>query len=197
GLKEGQIVNKLQDAYDKEHVKLVTDTDVLGNVPSIKEKPEGSKSKGGIVVRGIDDVAVRFSRCCNPIPGDEIVGFVTRGRGISIHRTDCVNVIHMSDLDRSRLIEAEWQTGLKLEKNESYSVEINIFAQNRTGLLVDISKVFTEHKIDMKSLNVRTSKQDVVTMSVSFSVHNSQELNNLTNKLLPIQNVIDVERTRG
>ena len=197
GLKEGQIVNKLQDAYDKEHVKLVTDTNVLGNVPSIKEKPEGSKSKGGIVVRGIDDVAVRFSRCCNPIPGDEIVGFVTRGRGISIHRTDCVNVIHMSDLDRSRLIEAEWQTGLKSEKNESYSVEINIFAQNRTGLLVDISKVFTEHKIDMKSLNVRTSKQDVVTMSVSFSVHNSQELNNLTNKLLPIQNVIDVERTRG
>lgn len=197
GLKEGQIVNKLQDAYDKENKKMATDSDILESMPSIKEKAKGAKNKGGIIVRGIDDVAVRFSRCCSPIPGDEIVGFVTRGRGISIHRTDCVNVIHMNDFDRSRLIEAEWQTGSKSEKNESYSVEINIFAHNRTGLLVDISKVFTEHKIDVKSLNVRTSKQEIVTMSVSFCVHNSGELTNLTNKLLPIQNVIDVERTRG
>ena len=69
------------------------------------------KSKSGIIVKGIDDVAVRFSKCCNPLPGDEIVGFITRGRGISIHRTDCVNIMNISESDRARLIDAEWQAG--------------------------------------------------------------------------------------
>ena len=68
-----------------------------------------AKSKGGIVVKGIDDVAVRFSKCCSPVPGDEIVGYVTRGRGVSIHRTDCVNIINLSSEERVRLIDAEWQ----------------------------------------------------------------------------------------
>ena len=75
-----------------------------------KNKVHIAKSKSGIVVKGIDDVAVRFSRCCNPVPGDEIVGFVTRGRGLSIHRTDCVNIIHLTEAERARLIDAEWES---------------------------------------------------------------------------------------
>ncbi len=91
-------------------------------------------------------------------PGDEIVGFVTRGRGITIHRTDCVNVLNMSEMDRARLIEAEWQPAEN--KSEKYMAEIQVYANNRTGLLVDLSKIFTERKIDMRTINSRTSKQE-------------------------------------
>ena len=94
GLKEGQVVNRLVEEYDKEHKQEITDEVVLERVAEAsKNKVHIAKSKSGIVVKGIDDMAVRFSRCCNPVPGDEIVGFVTRGRGLSIHRTDCVNKI--------------------------------------------------------------------------------------------------------
>ena len=96
-------------------------------------------AKAGITVQGIDDVSVRFAKCCSPIPGDEIVGFVTRGRGITIHRTDCVNVLNMSEMDRSRLIEAEWQP-TDNKGSEKYMAEIQVYANNRTGLLVDLSK---------------------------------------------------------
>lgn len=108
-MKEGQVFNKLVEAYDKENKKNLTDEQVLEAASETQEKLHIAKSKSGIVVKGIHDVAVRFSKCCNPIPGDEIVGFVTRGRGITIHRTDCVNVLNMSETDRTRLIEAEWQ----------------------------------------------------------------------------------------
>ena len=107
GLKEGQVFNKLLEAYEKENQKNLTDEQVLEAAGEQQEKLHVTKNKGGIIVKGIHDVAVRFSKCCSPIPGDEIVGFVTRGRGITIHRTDCVNVLNMSEADRSRLIEAE------------------------------------------------------------------------------------------
>ena len=108
GLKEGQVLNKLIETYEKQHKKEITDEQVLEAASGEKVLPVG-KSKGGIVVRGIHDVAVRFSKCCNPIPGDEIVGFVTRGRGVTIHRTDCVNVLNLPESERVRLIDAEWQ----------------------------------------------------------------------------------------
>mgnify|MGYP000046118186 FL=1 len=139
GLKEGQVFNKLVEAYDKENKKNLTDEQVLEAASETQEKLHIAKSKSGIVVKGIHDVAVRFSKCCNPIPGDEIVGFVTRGRGITIHRTDCVNVLNMSETDRTRLIEAEWQQPDTKEK-EKYMAEIQVYANNRTGLLVDLSK---------------------------------------------------------
>ena len=90
GLKEGQVINKLQEAYNKEHKAELTDEKVLEAAADNKDKLHIGKVKGGIVVKGIHDVAVRFSKCCNPIPGDEIVGYVTRGRGVTIHRTDCI-----------------------------------------------------------------------------------------------------------
>ena len=89
------------------------------------------KSKSGIVVKGIHDLAVRFSKCCSPVPGDEIVGFVTRGRGISIHRTDCINVMNLPQEERERLIEAEWQQPEAQTGTEKYSTEIKIYANNR------------------------------------------------------------------
>ena len=148
------------------------------------------------MVKGIHDVAVRFSKCCNPIPGDEIVGFVTRGRGITIHRTDCVNVLNMSEMDRTRLIEAEWQQPDN-KVSEKYMAEIQVYANNRTGLLVDISKIFTERKIDMRSINSRTNKQEKATISMSFEIGTKEELRSLIEKIRQVESVLDVERTTG
>ena len=196
GLKEGQVFNKLVEAYDKENKKNLTDEQVLEAASETQEKLHIAKSKSGIVVKGIHDVAVRFSKCCNPIPGDEIVGFVTRGRGITIHRTDCVNVLNMSETDRTRLIEAEWQQPDTKEK-EKYMAEIQVYANNRTGLLVDLSKIFTERKIDLRSINSRTSKQEKATISMSFEIGSKEELRSLIEKIRQVESVIDVERTTG
>ena len=196
GLKEGQVFNKLVEAYDKENKKNLTDEQVLEAASETQEKLHIAKSKSGIVVKGIHDVAVRFSKCCNPIPGDEIVGFVTRGRGITIHRTDCVNVLNMSETDRTRLIEAEWQQPDTKEK-EKYMAEIQVYANNRTGLLVDLSKIFTERKIDLRSINSRTSKQEKATISMSFEIGSKEELRSLIEKIRQVESGIDVERTTG
>ena len=196
GLKEGQVFNKLVEAYDKENKKNLTDEQVLEAASETQEKLHIAKSKSGIVVKGIHDVAVRFSKCCNPIPGDDIVGFVTRGRGITIHRTDCVNVLNMSETDRTRLIEAEWQQPDTKEK-EKYMAEIQVYANNRTGLLVDLSKIFTERKIDLRSINSRTSKQEKATISMSFEIGSKEELRSLIEKIRQVESVIDVERTTG
>lgn len=196
GLKEGQVFNKLVEAYDKENKKNLTDEQVLEAASETQEKLHIAKSKSGIVVKGIHDVAVRFSKCCNPIPGDEIVGFVTRGRGITIHRTDCVNVLNMSETDRTRLIEAEWQQPDTKEK-EKYMAEIQVYANNRTGLLVDLSKIFTERKIDLRSINSRTNKQEKATISMSFEIGSKEELRSLIEKIRQVESVIDVERTTG
>ena len=196
GLKEGQVFNKLVEAYEREHKKNLTDEQVLEAASESQEKLHIAKSKSGIVVKGIHDVAVRFSKCCSPIPGDEIVGFVTRGRGITIHRTDCVNVLNMPEIDRKRLIEAEWQMPDKAD-SEKYEAEIQVYANNRTGLLVDISKIFTERKIDLRSINSRTNKQERATISMSFNVCSKQELNSLIEKIRQVESVLDVERTTG
>ena len=123
------------------------------------------------------------------------MGFVTRGRGITIHRTDCVNILNMSETDRTRLIEAEWQADTRA--SEKYMAELKIFANNRTGLLVDLSKIFTERKIDVKNMNCRTSKQDKATIAVSFEVGSKEELASLVEKIRQVESVIDVERTTG
>ena len=196
GLKEGQVFNKLVEAYDKENKKNLTDEQVLEAAGETQEKLHITKNKSGIVVKGIHDVAVRFSKCCNPIPGDEIVGFVTRGRGITIHRTDCINVLNMSEMDRTRLIEAEWQQP-DTKQAEKYMAEIQVYANNRTGLLVDLSKIFTERKIDLTTINSRTSKQGRATISMTFDVHSTEELNSIVEKIRQVESVLDIERTTG
>ena len=199
GLKEGQVLNKLVESHKKTLIKNLTDADVLESAIKNREKALGKppKSKSGIVVKGLHDLAVRFSKCCNPIPGDEIVGFVTRGRGISIHRTDCINVMNMSEEDRHRIIEAEWQQELVKNSNEAYKVEINIYANNRTGLLIDISKAFIEKKVEIESINVRVSKQGIVTIEASFPVHSTEELDVMVEKLRNVESIIDIERKTG
>lgn len=198
GLKEGQVINKMIDERDKKLKKDVTDNTILNDIEDMSNKlPIKRRSGSGIVVKGIHDLAVRFSKCCSPVPGDEIVGFVTRGRGISIHRTDCVNVFNLPEDERNRLIDAEWQEQEGDDTKERYSTEIKIFANNRIGMFVDISKVFTERQIDITSMNSRTNKQGKATITMTFDIHGVEELGKLVDKLRQIEGVIDIERTAG
>ena len=188
--------------YEKDHPKVMTNEEVLAsiaenNANQAKQMLPRDKSKNGIVVKGIHDVAVRFSKCCSPVPGDEIVGFVTRGRGISIHRTDCINVLNLPEIERARLIEAEWEPSDTGADGEKYMAEINIFAHNRSGLLADISKALTERNIDIQTMNTRTNKQGIATLSTSFEISSREELNQIVAKLRNIESVIDIERTTG
>ena len=194
GLKEGQVVNRLMEEYQKDHKKEITDETILETLSGVpSQKDHIAKSKSGIIVKGIDDMAVRFSKCCNPVPGDEIVGFVTRGRGMSIHRTDCVNMIHLSAAERERLIDAEWEGAG--DNGGQYLAELKMYAHDRQGLLMDISKIFTEAKLDVKSMNVRTSKKGTATLDMGFIVHGRDELNRVIDKLRQVEGVLDIERT--
>ncbi len=204
GLKEGQVINKLQDAYRKKNPGRVTDQDILDAVNGRAKEQGGSvprhaeiKSKSGIVVAGIDDVSVRFSKCCSPVPGDEIIGFVTRGRGVSIHRTDCVNMMNLPEQDRQRIIEAEWEMPVAGKNGELYDTEIVIYAYDRIGILLDITKVFTENQIDVKSVNSRSGKQGIATVDMGFSIHSVEELNRLTKKLRQVEGIKDIQRTQS
>ncbi|MBQ9123006.1 MAG: bifunctional (p)ppGpp synthetase/guanosine-3',5'-bis(diphosphate) 3'-pyrophosphohydrolase [Lachnospiraceae bacterium] len=197
GLKEGQIINKMMEYYERDHKKEMTNEEVLAAIAENAPNARLSdiRSKNGIVVKGTTDVSVRFSKCCSPVPGDEIVGFVTRGRGISIHRTDCINVINLPEIERARLIDAEWQN--QEESGGKYFAEINIYATNRNGLLVDISKVLTEKNIDILSMHTRVNKQGVATMQTSFEISSREELNHIIEKLRMVDSVLDIERTTG
>ena len=204
GLKEGQVINKLQEEYNKKNTKL-TDEAVLetldaAGAPSSREAvsvaaEKAGKTRTGIVVKGLHDLSVRCSRCCSPVPGDEIVGFVTRGRGISIHRTDCINILNLPEMDRARLIDAEWEEPEAGSGSELFTAEIVIYAHNRIGIFVDVSKIFTERKIDISSMNVRTSKQGMATITMTFDTRGVEELNQLIAKLMKVESVIDIERS--
>ena len=194
-LKEGQIVNRMHEEYKKDHLVPVTDADIMESIGDKPMHEQPKRSKSGIVVKGLYDVAVHFSKCCSPVPGDEIVGFVTRGRGVSIHRTDCINVINLTQIEKARLIEAEWQAG---EDNlGEYLAEIKIYCNDRPGLLVDITRVFTEREINIMGIHSKTSKQGIATIDVSFNIRSRVQITSLIEKLRQIDSIVDIERTTG
>ena len=197
GLKEGQVINRLFEEYKKKNKKNeMTDEDVLKSAETHSEN--GGKSGGnGIVVRGIHDVAVRFAKCCSPVPGDDIVGFVTRGRGVTIHRTDCDNIVILPSIERARLIEAQWDKPQSAFKNEKYAVEIRVFGTNRVGMLVDISRIMSELDMNMTNINARTNKKNEATIDIGFEISSRNELEKIIDKLRQVNGVIDVTRTKG
>ena len=197
GLKEGQVINKLVEEYKKANHKMVTDTQILNQISEAGKNTvhHHHKSKSGIIVKGIDDVAVRFSKCCNPLPGDEIVGFITRGRGISIHRTDCVNIMNISESDRARLIDAEWQR--ETASKELYKAEINIYVHDGVGVLVEVAQVFTEREINVTGMSSRSGKNNTATINVCFDISGKEALSKIIDKLRSLECVYDIERTRG
>ena len=197
-IKEGQVFSRLQDEYDKHHPKEITDEEYLESLKDPKRARNiPTMTKGSIIVHGADDLAVHFSKCCSPVPGDEIVGFVTRGRGISIHRTDCSNILTLPEIDRKRLQPAEWNTAVAPKEEKLFLAEVRIFARNQAGVLLGISKVLTENNITIISMNARAGKQDTATITVSFNIKDTETLNSIIAKLRNVENIINVERAMG
>ncbi|MDO5140157.1 MAG: bifunctional (p)ppGpp synthetase/guanosine-3',5'-bis(diphosphate) 3'-pyrophosphohydrolase [Eubacteriales bacterium] len=198
-LKEGQVVGKLLEAKKKEEKEKLTDDQILaavgGESPDIEGPSVHRSNKGGIIVRGVNDLSARCAHCCNPVPGDEIVGFVTRGRGITVHRTDCINMINLPPTERSRVIEAEWD--YKDDTNDTYSAELRIYCNNRIGMMVDISRVFSEAGIDITSINLKNSKNGTATLHITFDIHGKSELNKIIDKLRMLPDIIDITRSIG
>jgi GTP pyrophosphokinase len=199
-MKESQVVNRLQEYYKREQQEEVTDQEVLEHLAvasaNYRERQNANqKSQGGIRVKGLDDVAVRLSKCCSPVPGDDIIGFVTRGRGVSIHRTDCSNIIHLSPADKFRLLDAQWPESD--DGSTQYEVEILVYCHDRIGLLVDITKIFTERKLDIHKVHTNTSKQGIATMEFGFAINGIEDLTELFQKVRQVDGVVDVQRAAG
>jgi GTP pyrophosphokinase len=198
GLKEGQIMNRLVEEYEKDHCHSLSNDELLSQMATENAEtlPHHKSPRGGIIVKGIDDVAVHFSKCCSPVPGDSIVGYVTRGRGVSIHRSDCVNIVSMTDEEKERLIEAEWQKQEDVQ-DDLYVTDIKIYAIDRRNIIFDISKVFTEMLINVTSMTLRTNKRGKATINVAFEIHGVEQLNKVIAKIRNIDDIIDIERTMG
>lgn len=200
GLKEGQVVNRLKEEYLKEKRKQQTAEEMLQDIEkNVDSKPlKRHKSKSGIIVEGVGDVAVRFSKCCSPVPGDDIVGFVTRGRGVTIHRTDCVNIMNLSNEERHRLINAEWDAQFtKGEASASYLAEVRVTANDRVGLILEISRILADNDISVKNLNVRTTKETLAIINIMMEIRTKEQLERIVNRLKSLKDVIEIERVTG
>lgn len=197
GMKEGQVVNKLLDLYTEDHRHQATNEEIIQQVQSSSQHARPGSGTGAVIVKGVHGVSIRFSKCCNPVPGDDIVGFITRGRGISIHRCDCSNVTNLPDEEQGRIIEAAWAEDAMQDKEEGFLAEIKVFAQDRSGLLAEISRIFSEKDISILRMNVTTSKQGIATMTLGFQVRSTQELHDITTRLQAIREVQAIKRTNG
>lgn len=195
-IKELQIVQRLIDENLKFKKDVVTAEKIIQGHNQNEDDEDDynipKKSKSGIVVHGIGDIAVRFSKCCRPLPGDEIVGYITRGRGVSIHRTDCANVMSMPDDEKERLIDAKWFE--QPDQKRTYITEIQILGEDRMGIIVDISKILTDMKIPVKSLNARTTKNHEAVFNIRIEITNLYQLDEVTRKAKQIPDVHDIVR---
>jgi len=186
-----KIVNILREEYVKS-ISGSKEEELLAKMESNKNKKEKPKqtSDHGIIVKGVENCLVRLSRCCNPVPGDSIVGYVTRGRGVSVHRTDCPNVVSMSETE-NRMIDVRWA-----EKSKStYIVDICIQAIDNSTLLLQIAKLIAESKLPMKAINARTTRDNYELIDLTIEITDRSELDKLVKKISGLENVLDVSRT--
>lgn len=188
-----KIVNMLKEEYQKsisgsKEEELLAKLEASKN--SKKERQKQHASDNGIIVKGIDNCLVRLSRCCNPVPGDSIVGYITRGRGVSVHRTDCPNIVAMSELE-NRVIDVRWAEKSK----NSYIVDISIKAVDNSNLLLQIAKLIAESKLPMKAINARTTRDNYELIDLTVEITDRSELDKLAKKINGMENVVEVSRT--
>ena len=190
GISANKIIARLLEEYNKEH----EEEDFEEKIEELaKSKPVRNKpSPNGIVVKGIDNCLVKLSKCCNPLPGDEIVGYITKGRGVSVHRANCVNTKDLLN-EENRMIEVSWYE----EVSGSYSVELEIFATDRNGLLKDIIKQIENSKTKLLGISCKVSKEKIAITDITIETENKQELNKLRNSLNSVESVYEVKRKRG
>ena len=190
GITVNKVIARLLDEYRKNHEEedLEKKIEELATTKPTRVKP----SKTGIVVKGIDNCLVKLSKCCNPLPGDEIVGYITKGRGVSVHRTDCVNIKDLFSED-NRMIDVYWYDDVK----GSYNVEIEVLSNDRNGLLRDILKQVENTKAKLMGVNTRTTKNGIAIINITVEVENISELNRLINLFRAVDSVYEVNRKRG
>ena len=150
-----------------------------------KQKPSSS----GVVVEGIDNCLVKLSKCCNPLPGDEIIGYITKGRGVSVHRKDCVNVKDLLT-EENRIIDVKWYE----EAKENYNVTLEVLANDRKGLLVDILNTVKETKANLMGVSTKTTKERIAIMEIDLEVENIEELNKVIRNIKKVDSVYEVRR---
>ena len=182
-----KVIARVLQEYRKEHedVNIEEKIEELRKSKERKQKPSNS----GIVVKGIDNCLVKLSKCCNPLPGDEIIGYITKGRGVSVHRKDCVNVKDLLTED-NRIIDVKWYE----EAKENYNVNIEILANDRNGLLVDILNVVKETKAKLMGVNTKTTKERIAIMDLNIEVENIEELNKVIRAIKKVDSVYEVRR---
>ena len=192
GLKEKIVINHLYREYEKE-LPHPTDEELI---ESLLENAPGDKKEatGGILIGGVGSTSAKFGKCCGPLPGDEIIGYVTRGHGLTVHRVDCVNVLNMDESDRRRLLIVEWDVP---ERNGmTYHTDLRIICNDREHLLMDVSKSLSDEKVNIKKLDVRTVQNEAI-FNISLLLYDAEQLRHLTSRLLRIHGVHEVVRVYG
>jgi len=180
--------------HDEKQEELKKSENTISNITADghKKRKDRREASTGVNVKGVDNLLIRFSKCCNPVPGDEIVGFITKGRGISVHRKDCVNVLSMPEIEKQRFIDVEWDQN-KLDK--SYNVDICILSEDRKGLFSDLSKVCEDMDVHIAGVNAKSAKDQVVNITMTLSISNTNQMEKVLRSLKNIPGVADVYRS--
>ncbi|MDF2678164.1 MAG: bifunctional (p)ppGpp synthetase/guanosine-3,5-bis(diphosphate) 3-pyrophosphohydrolase [Bacillota bacterium] len=198
GMTDNQVVSRLKQIYlEKNKDKIELDKiDNLQKNPhkSIFDKPlaKAEKHESGVVIKGVDNIKIRFSKCCNPVPGDAIVGYITRGRGVSVHRADCTNIHDLNDSADQRFIEVEWDGG----KQATFISELQIKALDRPRLLQDITSLYGEVKLNAVSLNLRITKEKIAILDIGFEINETKQIEDLIKKIKKLNGVLEVYRNK-
>lgn len=190
GISPNKILTRLLEEYKREHQEAVIEEKIQELITEKTRKPKAPKS--GVIVKGVDNCLVKFSKCCNPVPGDDIIGYVTKGRGVSIHRKDCTNVQDLLT-EEERIIEVEWYED---KAPTVYSVDIEVLANDRTGLLADVVKEITNLKINIIGVNTRTNRDRIATIHVTLEVQDTEQLNKVVKQIRKIDSVYEVTRKK-
>ena len=189
GITATKILARLLEEYKKEH----EEEDLENKIEElVKAKPTNKPSKSGVVVKGIDNCLVKLSKCCNPLPGDNIIGYITKGRGVSVHRTNCPNVNELFE-DDNRIIDVYWYEDIQ----GTYKVDVEIFSTDRSGLLKDILRQVENTKADLVGVNSKVNKERVAIINLSLQTKNIAELNKLLGQINQVEGVFEVKRKRG
>ncbi|MGD6853751.1 RelA/SpoT family protein [Bacillus infantis] len=184
-----QVANRLTEKWRKKR-DMEQENDISNAVSELKSFPSVKKRESGVRVSGIDNLLIRLSRCCNPVPGDEIVGFITKGRGVSVHRSDCTN-IDTADA-KARLIPVEWETGLNDKKE--YNVEIEINGYDRRGLLNEVLQAVNETKTNISAVSGKSDRNKMATINMSISITNVSHLQKVVDRIKQIPDIYSVRR---
>ena len=183
-----KIISRMLEEYRKSH----KEENIEQKIEELTSKRKTVKpSSTGVVVKGIDNCLVKLSKCCNPVPGDNIIGYITKGRGVSVHRTDCVNVKDLLK-EEDRIIDVYWYT----EKAASYNVDITVYANDRSGLLADVIQVLSNLKTKLMGLNSKATKEHIATIEITIEVENIEELNKVLKELRKVDSVYEVTRKK-